>query len=105
MSGVEPADLGAFAALLAMAGATYLMRVSGFWLMGRIPLTPRVRRMLDALPGSIVAAIVVPIVVKTGFAAALGIAVAVALMTLRRNEFLAVFGALGIVALARAAGL
>ena len=33
-----------------MAAATYLMRVGGFWLMGHVPLTARMRKMLEALP-------------------------------------------------------
>ncbi len=97
-------DLGGFLAILAMVAATYLTRVGGFWLMGRIPLTPRVRRMLDALPGSIVAAIVLPIVVRTGLPAAVGIAAVIGLMVVRRNEFLAIFGGLAAVALVRAGG-
>ena len=55
-----------FIAILAMALATYLTRVAGFWLMGHVPMTPRVRRMLETLPGAIVVATVVPLVVKGG---------------------------------------
>ena len=42
---MSPADaeIGVTAAILAMAVATYLTRTSGFWLMGHIPLTARVR--------------------------------------------------------------
>jgi uncharacterized membrane protein len=105
VSGAEPATFGAISAILVMAAAAHLLRVGGFWLMGRVPLTPRVRRMLDALPGSVVVAAVVPIVVKAGIPAALAIAVVVALMAVQRNEFLAVSGGIGAVVLARAAGL
>jgi uncharacterized membrane protein len=105
MTGAESAAYGPLAAIFVMAVVSHLIRFSGFWLMARVPLTPRIRRMLDALPGSVVAATVVPIVSKSGPAAALGIAVVLALMALRRNEFLAVFVGVGVVALARAAGL
>jgi uncharacterized membrane protein len=88
-----------------MACAAHLIRFAGYWAMGRVPLTPRLRRMLDALPGSVVAATVLPIVVKSGLAATLGIAIVLALMSFRRNEFLAVFAGMAAVALARAAGL
>jgi branched chain amino acid efflux pump len=87
-----------------MAAAAHLLRVGGFWLMGRVPLTPRVRRMLDALPGSVVAATVVPIVAKAGLPAALAIVV-VAIMAVQRNEFLAVSGGVAVVMLVGAAGL
>jgi hypothetical protein len=49
-----------------MAAATLLTRVSGYWLMGHIPMTRRVRRCLEMLPGAIMAATVVPIVAKVG---------------------------------------
>ena len=58
----------AFVAIAAMAGATYLMRVIGFWMMGHVPITPRMHRMLDALPGSVVAAIMLPVMAKNGAA-------------------------------------
>jgi uncharacterized membrane protein len=104
MTGAESVAYGPLAAIFVMAAVSHLIRISGFWLMARVPLTPRIRRMLDALPGSVVAATVVPIVVKSGPAAALGIAAVLAIMALRRNEFLAVFVGVGVVALARAAG-
>ena len=102
---IDDGTFGAMAAIAAMALATHPIRFAGYWVMGRVPLTPRIRRMLDALPGSVVAATVVPIVVKTGPAAGLGIAVVVGMMILRRNEFLAVFAGMAAVALARAGGL
>jgi uncharacterized membrane protein len=102
MSALEPLVI---AALLVMAGATLLMRAGGFWVMGRVPLTPRVRRMLEALPGSIVAAIVLPVVAKIGPAAALAVAAAAAVMVLRRNEFLAVAAGVAVAILARSAGV
>lgn len=95
----------AFAAMLAMGAAAFLMRAIGFWLMGHVTMTPRVQRMLEALPGSIVAATVLPIVARNGAVAALAIAVALAVMILRRNELLAVTAGVTAAAIARAAGL
>ncbi len=105
MNATEIGAYGAFAAILAMATATHFIRFAGYWMMGHVPLTRRVRRMLDALPGSVVVATVLPIVVQGGSAAALGIGLVVALMLLWRNEFLAVIGGLAVVALMRAAGM
>ena len=102
MSALEPLVVPA---LVVMAITTLLMRAGGFWLMGRVPLTPRVRRMLEALPGSIVAAIVLPIVVKIGPAAVLAIATAAAVMVLRRNEFLAVAAGLAVAIFTRHVGV
>jgi uncharacterized membrane protein len=104
MSATE-ADLGAVAAIAAMAGATYLTRIGGFWLMGHVPLTARLRRMLEALPGAVVAATALPIVMKSGVPAALAVTAALAAMIVRRNEFLAIAVGIGAAAAARAAGL
>lgn len=99
------ADIGVVGAIVAMAVATYLTRISGFWLMAHVPLTARLRRMLEALPGSVVAATVLPIVMKGGAPAGLAVAAALATMIVRRNEFLAVAVGIGAAAAARAAGL
>jgi Branched-chain amino acid transport protein (AzlD) len=51
------ADLGTFGvwiAIAAMAMVTYVIRAGGFWLMGYVPLTQRVRSVLNALPGSVI---------------------------------------------------
>ncbi len=91
----------AVAAILAMAAMTYLMRAGGFWLMAHVPITTRVRRMLEALPGSVVVAIVLPGVVKAGFPAYAGLATVIAVMIKTGNQFLGVFGAVAVVALVR----
>jgi uncharacterized membrane protein len=91
----------AIAAILAMTAMTYLMRAGGFWLMAHVPITRRVRRMLEALPGSVVVAIVLPGVVKAGFPAYAGVAAVTAIMIATGNQFLGVFGAVGVVALVR----
>jgi uncharacterized membrane protein len=105
MTLIEGAEWGALAAILAMAAATYAMRAGGFLLMAHVPLTPRLRRMLDALPGSVVVAAVLPILVREGPAAALAIVAAGAVMLLRRNDVLAVLTGMAVAAGARAAGL
>jgi len=105
MTSSEGADWGVLAAILAMALATYAMRAGGFWLMGHVPPSLRLRRMLEALPGSVVAATVLPIVVRDGMAAMLAIAAAGAVMLVRRNDLLAVVTGMAVAALVRAAGL
>ena len=96
---------GSLIAILTMALATYLTRVSGYWLMGHIPMTRRVRRGLEVLPGAILASIIVPIVAKAGIVAVIAVLVAAVSMMVRRNEFIAVGLALAAVSLARAYGL
>jgi uncharacterized membrane protein len=96
---------GVPAAILAMAVATYAMRAGGFLLMANVPLTPRLRRMLNALPGSVVVAAVLPIIVREGPVAVLAIGAAGLVMLVRRNDLLAVVTGMIVAAGARAAGL
>lgn len=95
---------GPFIAILAMAVATYLCRISGVVLMGFIPLTPAVRRGLAALPGSIVVATVLPLIERLGLSAALALLAAMGSMVLRRSELLALGVGMAVVAGARALG-
>jgi uncharacterized membrane protein len=94
-----------YAAILVMAVATYAMRAGGFWLMSHLPLTPRVRRMLEALPGSVVVATVLPIVVRDGVGAALAIGAAAVVMAIWRHDLLAVITGMAVATAVRAAGL
>jgi uncharacterized membrane protein len=100
----DPGPAGAYVAILAMAVATYLCRISGVVMMGFIPLTPRVRRGLAALPGSIVVATVLPLIERLGLAAGLALLAAVASMVIRRSELLALVVGMSAVSLARAFG-
>jgi uncharacterized membrane protein len=95
---------GAFMAILAMAVATYFCRVAGFWLMGQVTITPRVRRALVALPGSIVVATVAPIVLRSGLPAVAAVAAAIAVMAIRRNELAALIVGLAVASVTRAFG-
>ena len=104
MSAIEALGFG-FVAIVVMGVTTFLMRAGGFWMMSHVPLTPGVQRMLEALPGSIVAAIVLPAVVSVGPAAVLATATAAIVMAVRRNEFLAVAAGLVAAIIARSAGV
>jgi uncharacterized membrane protein len=100
----EPAGWGTLAAILAMAAVTYALRAGGFWLMGHVPLTARLRRMLEALPGAVITATVLPIVARDGLVAMLAIAAAGTVMLVRRNDLLAVLTGMLVAAAMRAAG-
>jgi uncharacterized membrane protein len=98
-------DLSGFiAVLIAMGTVAYLMRAGGFWLIGRITIGPRVRRILDALPGAVIAATVVPLALKGGPSALLAVCAAGVTMIVVRNDFAAVFAGVAVAALVRAAG-
>jgi len=93
---------GVSAAILVMAVVTYAIRAGGFWLMAFVPLTPRLRRMIEALPGSVVVAAVLPFIVREGPVAALAIAVAGAVVLVTRRDLLAVLAGMMVAAAARA---
>lgn len=94
-----------FLTVLAMTAATYSMRAGGYWIMGRVPLTPRVRRGLEALPGAIIVSTILPIALKGGIPAALCLAVAAGAMAILRKDIIAVFLGVAAAAAARAAGI
>lgn len=95
---------GPIVAILAMALATYLCRISGVALMSVIPLTPHVRRGLAALPGSIVAATVLPLIERLGWAAGIALLAAMASMIVRRSELLALVTGMAVISGLRALG-
>jgi uncharacterized membrane protein len=92
-------------AIAVMTAVTVTMRLGGFFLMRYVPVTPRVRRMLDALPGSVIMAAVLPVVAEGGLVAALAVLTGMAAMVVVRNDLAAVIVGVGVAALMRAAGL
>jgi uncharacterized membrane protein len=100
----EVLPLGVFHAIAAMAAVTMFSRLAGFWMMGRVTLTPRILRMLEALPGSVVAALIIPIIAKEGLSAGIAMVAVALLMLWRRNEFLALAAGLAVAAGIRALG-
>jgi len=93
---------GVWLIIAAMAIVTYLTRIGGFVLMAYVPLTRRVRAFLQALPGAVVVAIVLPVAVKGGIAASLAVAVSLAVMAWRKNDVVAVVCGVAAAALVRA---
>jgi uncharacterized membrane protein len=91
-------------AFAAMTAVTVASRLGGYWLMGYVTVTPRIRRMLDALPGSIIVAAALPVAVNGGVVVMFAIAAAMAVTIIRRNDFLAVITGMAVAALARAFG-
>jgi uncharacterized membrane protein len=101
----ERDPLGWFAVIAAMTVAVYVTRAGGYWLIGRVTIGPRLRRMLDALPGAIIAATIAPLLVHGGLSAVCAVGAALLAMIALRNDFAAVSAGLVAAALARAAGL
>jgi len=91
-------------AFAVMTAVTVASRLGGFWLMRYVDVTPRVRRMLDALPGSIIVAAALPVAVNGGPVVMFALAAAMAVSIIRRNDFIAVIAGMAVATLARALG-
>lgn len=103
---IDSDPLGFATALAAMTVTVYLSRAGGYWLIGRFRIGPRLRRMLDALPGAIIAASLAPILLHGGGArAALAMVAAAAAMMVLRNDFAAVLAGVAVAAGVFAFGL
>lgn len=103
--GLFSADFIFVAAVIGMSAATYALRAGGYWLMGRVPITPRLRRGLEALPGAIIVSTILPIILKGGTTVAICLVVAAFAQFLLKKEYVAVFCAAGAAAALRAAGV
>jgi uncharacterized membrane protein len=91
-------------AFAVMTAVTVASRLGGYWLMGYVNVTPRVRRMLDALPGSIIVAASLPVAVTGGPVVLFAIIAALGAAILLRNDFIAVIIGMAVAAAARALG-
>ena len=91
-------------AICVMAATTVFNRTAGFLLMRLVPLTPRVRKILDSLPGAVLVAIVAPTAVHGDLAMILGLGAAFLATRLTKNDFIAVLAAVAVAAGVRALG-
>ena len=96
--------LGYAIVIAVMTVVVYITRAGGFWLIGRVKIGPRLARMLDALPGAIIAATIAPLLVRGGVSALAAVGVALLVMIVVRKDFAAVAAGLATAALVRAAG-
>jgi uncharacterized membrane protein len=95
---------GARTVIFATALVTFLLRVSGYWLMARVPITPRVKRALDALPASLFVATVAPIALKAGAPGVVATLAAAATMFFVKREMAALAAGFAAAAGLRAMG-
>jgi len=91
--------------IAAMTAVTVSLRLGGFFLMSYVTVTPPIRRMLDALPGSVIAAAVLPVALQGGPVAIAAVVLAMLAMYVSRSDIAAIVVGVGAAALLRAAGL
>ena len=102
---IERDPLSFTAMLAAMAAAVVVCRVGGYWLIGRFTIGRRLHKMLNALPGAVIASTVAPALLTGGISAWVALAAAALTMIAVRNDFAALAAGVLIAAGARAAGL
>jgi uncharacterized membrane protein len=95
---------GALWAIAAMTLATIACRVGGYWLLGRFPLTPVLKRGLEALPAAIFAASIVPLALRAGPAGWVGVVCVAAVMLISGREIWALAAGLAAAAAMRMLG-
>lgn len=95
---------GAAFAIGAMMTATFLCRIAGMVVMSRVRITPRVERGLKALPGSIILATILPVVIDKGWPAIVALAATIVAMALTRLELVGLAAGLGTLSLIRLFG-
>ncbi|WP_457092029.1 AzlD family protein [Microvirga sp. P5_D2] len=93
---------GSALAILGMMLVTFLCRIGGVLLMSRVPITPRIERGLRALPGSIILATILPVVIDSGWPAIVAVAAAIAVMAFTRIDLLGLLAGLGTLSVIRA---
>jgi len=54
-------------AILGMAAVTYLTRIAGLALAGRLDLSPRAQAAFDAIPPAVLVAVIAPSALATGW--------------------------------------
>lgn len=65
----------ALLAIIGMGVATYLTRLSGFYLLRDLDVSGRTKAALDALPPAVLMAVIAPVILTTGLAESIAAAI------------------------------
>ena len=93
----------ALLAIILMAVVTYATRAGGYWIMGRVALSPRVAAMLVYLPVAVLASLVVPAVLGEGIEGMIALGATALAMWWRGNLLIAMLTGVGTIWLVRLA--
>jgi uncharacterized membrane protein len=104
LSTVIASPWGSALAIAAMTLVTFLCRIAGVVVMSRVHLTPRMERGLRALPGSIILATILPVVIDNGLPAIMALTAAVVAMVVTRIDIVGLLVGLGTLSIIRAFG-
>lgn len=88
--------------IVGMAVATYATRVGGVWLMARVTPSPPAEAALQALPGTLLVALIAPLALTRGPAAVIASALVVLAVWRTGNIIVAIAAGVAATALPRA---
>ena len=91
----------ALLAITLMAIVTYACRAGGFWLMGRVEMSPRVEIGLTYLPGAVLISLVAPAMAEEGIPGVAAVALTALTMRKTNNLLLSMLAGIGTVWLLR----
>lgn len=95
---------GALTAILIMALVTYLTRSGGVLIMSRVPIGPRMERFINAMSGSVLVAVIVPMAATGDWGARLALLATLGVMLVLRKPLPAIGTGILVAALWRALG-
>ena len=95
---IHPAAL---LAILLMAIVTYGCRAGGYWLMGRVTISPRIEIGLTYLPGAVLISLVAPAMAEEGIPGVCAVAATALAMRLTNSLLVAMVAGVGTVWLIR----
>lgn len=91
----------ALLAILVMALVTYLTRVGGVMVMSWVPIGPRVERFINAMAGSVLVAVILPLAVQGDWGARLALVATLLVMLITYKPLLAITAGMATAALWR----
>ena len=95
---------GPITAIVFIGLVTLFCRISGYWLIGFVPIGPRVRRAFEMLPGAIAVSTAVPVAIEAGLPGIVAIFIAFFGRRLIDIEIVPIVAALGFIVASRAFG-
>jgi uncharacterized membrane protein len=87
--------------ILLMAIVTYACRAGGYWLMGRVAMSPRIEIGLTYLPGAVLISLVAPAMAEEGIPGVCAVAATALAMRKTNNLLIAMVAGIGTVWLVR----
>ena len=91
----------ALVAILLMAIVTYACRAGGYWMMGRVTISPRVEAGLQYLPGAVLISLVAPAMAEEGIPGVMAVIATAIAMRTTSNLLVALLAGVGTVWLMR----